>query len=171
MIDPYFITQDNFSKGVYPTLQQRADFMSDACDYVKRETKSATTKCINNDCQREKRVISIISFSFVNTDLRTAFTNVFPEAQWILVDTHKRLAEERIAAREGHFYKNASGASDTDSNAEDDYKDEAQSNDANTNKDKSEWEFAPVDFPHIVLNGNDAVEVNVRRVIECIKLG
>mmetsp|Transcript_29866 Transcript_29866/g.55092 ORF Transcript_29866/g.55092 Transcript_29866/m.55092 type:complete len:104 (-) Transcript_29866:76-387(-) len=36
--------KENFSKGIYPTLKQRADFISNACDHVKGEIISATTK-------------------------------------------------------------------------------------------------------------------------------
>ena len=105
-------------------------------------------------------MIVIISFSFVNTDLRTAFRDTFPEAHWILVDTSDDLAKERISKREGHFYKNTDNA-----------KEEVEDTKAKTDKDddNSEWNFQPVTFPHMILNGREEVEVNATQIIECIE--
>ncbi|KAL7542373.1 hypothetical protein ACHAWF_007163 [Thalassiosira exigua] len=141
--------RDNFSKGMYPTLQQRADFTSDACDYVRGEIDSKSTK--------RSDLTVIISFSFVNDDIRVIFRDAFPHAEWILVDTPENLATERIAAREGHFYKNASDDQGRGAPGED-------SDDSN-----SDWEFRPVDFPHTLLDGRHAVEMNAKKVVECIQ--
>ncbi|KAL7531837.1 hypothetical protein ACHAXR_004266, partial [Thalassiosira sp. AJA248-18] len=151
--------RDNFDKGIYPTLEQRNEFMLHACDYVKGEINAAMT-----NIDLKKKLMAVISFSFVNTDLRTAFRGVFPHAQWILVDTHKKIAEERISAREGHFYKNA--------NSSDDKKiriNEAKEAPCNVSDDNAEWEFRPVDFPHTILNGRDDVEVNAKQIVKCIE--
>ena len=152
--------RDNFSQGIYPTLEQRGTFMLDACEYINGEINDALKNVAD-----QTELITIISFSFVNTDLRAAFRDVFPGAQWILVDTQKQLSEERIQAREGHFYKNAS-TSDENNNDNNNEAKEALSN--NTVDDNSEWEFRPVDFPHTVLDGRDTVEDNAKRIVECI---
>lgn len=140
---------------MYPTLKlkERAGFISDACSHVKSEINQKKTS----------KMIIIVSFSFVNTDLRTAFRDAFPRAQWILVDTDKNLAEERISAREGHFYKAESSSTNSDdevTNSCDDSK--------CANEDNSDWEFRPVDFPHTALDGCDTVEANAKRIVECI---
>jgi len=148
--------RDNFSKGMYPTLLQRAEFISNACDYVNEEIASYS-KTDN------KPSVTIVSFSFVNTDLRTAFRSAFPHAKWILVDTTKRMSEKRISAREGHFYKNAS-----QNNVEKDKDRERMGDVMDEDDDNSEWEFKPVDFPHVVLNGSDSVEDNAKRIVDII---
>lgn len=148
--------RDNFSKGMYPTLSQRAEFIANACDYVNEEI--ATYSKTNN-----KPSVAIVSFSFVNTDLRTTFRSTFPHAKWILVDTTKRMSEGRIEAREGHFYKNASQnivVKDEDAEKMGDVVDE--------DDDNSEWEFKPVDFPHVILNGSDLVEDNAKQIVDII---
>ena len=79
--------RDNFAKGIYPTLQQRAEFIQSACNYVQGEIDSALKQH-----SKQQQLVTIVSFSFVNTDLRTAFQQEFPQAQWILVDTDQQLA-------------------------------------------------------------------------------
>lgn len=59
-------------------------------------------------------MIVIISFSFVNTDLRIAFRDAFPDAHWILIETSDDLAKERISKREGHFYNNTDNVKEED---------------------------------------------------------
>jgi hypothetical protein len=51
------------------------------------------------------KTITIISFSFVNTDLRNVFRQRFPHAQWVLMDTTEMEAQRRIEQRQGHFFK------------------------------------------------------------------
>ena len=105
-------------------------------------------------------MIVIISFSFVNTDLRTAFRESFPDSVWILVDTSDDLAKQRISKREGHFYKNT----DYVKGAEEDATTKTDKDD-----DNSEWNFQPVTFDHMILDGRQDVEVNARQIIECIE--
>ena len=162
----YHITQDNFSKGLYPTLAERAEFMKEASTYVNNKIKSAQQQEIST-----KQLIVIISFSFVNTDLRVAFRVAFPNAEWILVDTNKQLAEERILTREGHFYKNAeiSNKEEKDTISSSEKEDNTKVNDINDDdKNNSEWEFQPVDFPHVILDGRDTVEENAKRIVKYI---
>lgn len=132
--------KDNFAKGIYPTLEERELFAHAACDYVqqKRNGYDLSTPII-------------ISFSFVNTDLRTIFMSRFPEAKWVLIDVSEGTAQSRINLRLGHFYKgNLKG-----SIAQDDHP-------KRITKDNAEREFAPVDFEHICLDGLKPIEENAR---------
>ena len=95
----------------------------------------------------------------MNTDLRDAFRDEFPRARWFLVETSKNLAEERLLAREGHFYK-----SDSTRKSNSDEGVNARENEID--QDNSEWNFRPVTFPHIVLDGRDSVEDNAKRIEE-----
>lgn len=154
--------RDNFSNGLYPTLSQRVEFMKGACIYVNDEMEAAQQRISTTTQQHKHQLIVITSFSFVNTDLRIEFRNAFPCAQWILLDSDKQLAQERILSREGHFYKNAeSNNEDTTSGI--------NKEDSEDNNDMSEWEFQPVDFSHLSLDGCDAVEVNAKRIVDCIQ--
>lgn len=159
--------QDNFAKGIYPSLKQRFDFVSDACVYVDNQIQSAFT--IPNS-----QVVVIISFSFVNTDMRVAFREKYPCCHWILVDTKQHVADERITTREGHFYK---GAQNT-MNARLNQHTNPQNNTTSQSEDKadidsgenSEWEFQPVAFDHTVLDGCDTINYNAIRIVELINL-
>ena len=106
-------------------------------------------------------MIVVISFSFVNTDLRTAFRDAYPESQWILVDTSDGLAKERISKREGHFYKNTDNAKEVEEDETNGAKDK--------DDDNSEWNFQPVTFDHMILDGRQDVEVNAKQIMECIE--
>ena len=154
--------RDNFSNGLYPTPSQRVEFMKGACIYVKDEMEAAQQRISTTTQHHKQQLIVIISFSFVNTDLRTEFRNSFPFAQWILVDANKQLAEERILSREGHFYKNAESNNEDTTGG-------SNKEDSEDNNDISEWEFQPVDFSHLSLDGCDAVEVNAKRIVDCIQ--
>lgn len=150
--------KDNFSKGIYPTLKQRNEFADNCCEYVREQLGEAG--------EVGKPHASIISFSFVNTDLRDIFRSNFPEATWILIDTSEEEATQRIKYRQDHFYKG--GASQTT--------DEAQAcseeqNDATKTQDNdnSDWKFAAVTFEHSILDGREAVEKNASKLIEIIK--
>ena len=123
--------RDNFAKGVYPTLVERQAFASDAADYV--VTASAG-----------KDAVCVVSFSFVNTDLRDSFRARFPEATWALVDASDALAGERIASRDGHFYNPPPAKGD-------------------------EWLFAPVAFDHLVLDATSPVEENVSKLLPLVR--
>lgn len=130
--------------------------MSNASQYVKVEMMAMREKVI------PLPLIVVVSFSFVNTDLRDAFRTAFPDAHWILVDTDENLAKERIVQREGHFY-----------NAESLSKSEVTGDSSNKTSDasveNSEWEFQYVDFPHTALDGRDTANANAKLILECIK--
>mmetsp|Transcript_68056 Transcript_68056/g.76197 ORF Transcript_68056/g.76197 Transcript_68056/m.76197 type:complete len:245 (+) Transcript_68056:69-803(+) len=142
------VMRDNFSKGIYPSLEERSEFAVGACDHVE---KKLGEKLLN--FQQQKVDLSvIISFSFVNTDLRDIFRYRFPNAEWILIDTSEEECTKRIHEREGHFYKGGKPVKKEIDNKE----------------DNSEWKFAPVTFPHIILDGNDPIEDNAKRVVKQI---
>jgi len=138
--------KDNFAKGIYPTLEQREIFAHTACDYVQEK----------RNCYDESTPI-IISFSFVNTDLRTIFMSRFPEATWVLIDVSERTAQSRIDSRLGHFYKGNLKSPI----AQDDHP-------KRITKDNAEWEFAPVDFDHISLDGLKPIEENARHLANVV---
>lgn len=137
--------KDNFAKGIYPTLEQRQEFAEAACDQIEKEL------------DEQQPAACVVSFSFVNTDLRDVFRSRFQNALWALVSTTHDEANRRIAEREGHFYK---GAPDVvhESDREEAIK-----------SDNSEWDFAPVAFPHVNLPGEDSIDDNAVRVAEMIK--
>eukprot|EP00956_Cyclotella_meneghiniana_P032028 scaffold86138_cov66-Cyclotella_meneghiniana.AAC.1 len=162
--------RDNFAKGIYPTIQQRATFITDACKYVNEQmmiqSQSASAK---------EKLVVIIAFSFVNTDMRIKFREQFPHSNWILIDTTKDIAEDRITRREGHYYKGANNACSCTDEAE---KEHASLHDTSENKsnrdvteasDNNEWEFQPVDFNHIILDGCETISNNARRIVEFIQ--
>ncbi len=145
--------RENFAKGIYPTLNQRNEFALSACDYVDKEINKLGEKCIKDD--NEKQPLILISFSFVNTDLRVVFRSRFPSAKWALVDVDDVTAQDRIEKREGHFYKGAPRTKEVVS----------KKSDASEEIDKSEWNFAPVDFEHVILDGLVSIDENVNIVI------
>mmetsp|Transcript_30085 Transcript_30085/g.60451 ORF Transcript_30085/g.60451 Transcript_30085/m.60451 type:complete len:231 (+) Transcript_30085:22-714(+) len=155
--------KDNFAKGMYPTLAERFEFISTACDYVSDK--------ISINQSGNKPLVPIISFSFVNTDMRVEFRKRFPHSEWILVDTSKDLAEERILSREDHFYKGSGGSStdDTKTDGEDDPTTKTTESSDTADVDNSEWEFKPVDYPHVILDGNDEVATNAQKVVDVIQ--
>lgn len=148
--------RDNFGEGIYPTLKERGEFAANACDYV-------DSKLVEQyeTLEKNKPLVAIISFSFVNTDLRDVFRSRFPNAMWALVDTNESEADKRIRTREGHFYKGApeSIAMTSDEKAKKTPKIESDC-------DNIEWEFAPVTFPHTVLPGNESIQSNARTIVD-----
>ena len=137
--------RENFEKGIYPNSAQRVEFMESACDYLE-------SLLLVKQIENPKRYKScLISFSFVNNDLRKVFRNRFPSAKWVLLDTSNEIAASRIEKRNGHFYK---GAPIVES-------------DSVENK-RSEWEFAPIDFEHMKLDGQDSLESNSAKLFEII---
>ena len=86
--------RDNFAQGIYPTLAERQAFASDAADYVRTESDG------------KRRVLCVVSFSFVNDDLRDSFRERFPDATWALVDASDAFAGERIVARRDALFRN-----------------------------------------------------------------
>lgn len=150
--------KDNFSKGIYPTLEQRKEFAIGCCKYVRGKLGEAAAVGSSH--------ATIISFSFVNTDLRDIFRSNFPDATWILIDTSKEEAEKRINSREDHFYKgNTSKTSREEvatANADENDKKEQD-------EDNNNWEFADVTFDHIVFDGGETVGKNVSKMIEILR--
>lgn len=125
--------RDNFTKGIYPTLSQRIEFAKHSCSYVKDQISLDTA---HRDV--------LINFSFVNQDLRDEFRQQFPTASWILLDVSNAVAQDRIEARAGHFYKGKSQP-----------------------KEKtSEWEFDIVNFPHLILDGSQSIQDNAQIIIQ-----
>ena len=123
--------RDNFARGIYPTLAERRAFASDAAEYVVTESDG-------------KGAVCVVSFSFVNTDLRDSFRERFPDATWALVDASDALAGERISQRDGHFYDPPPAKGD-------------------------EWLFAPVEFEHLVLDAMRPVDENVARLLPLVR--
>lgn len=121
---------------------------------------------------KEKLVI-IIAFSFVNTDMRIKFREQFPRSNWILIDTTKDIAEDRITRREGHFYKGANNACTDEVEKESaslhDTSENKRNSDVTGVSDNNEWEFQPVDFNHIILDGCETISNNARRIVEFIQ--
>jgi gluconate kinase len=136
--------KDNFAKGIYPTLEQRQEFALGACDQIEEEL------------DEQQPAACVVSFSFVNTDLRDVFRSRFQNALWALVNTTHDEANKRIAERQGHFYQ---GAPDV----------VLESDREAIKSDNIEWDFAPVDFPHVNLPGEDSVDDNALRVAELIR--
>ena len=133
--------KDNFAQGIYPTLEQRIEFAQQASDYVL--------------LQQQTERPCLISFSFVNTDLRDVFRKAFPEAQWALVDVPETELQRRIQEREGHFYKGKQQSTEETIQPKD--------------HDNSDWEFAPVTFPHTVLNGLRPIDENAQVVLSLLE--
>ena len=77
------------------------------------------------------------------------------------MDTRQSVAEERILTREGHFYK----VSNKTNNSKDEIECDRNSD---TRSRNSDWEFQPVHFTHTVLDGDDTILNNARRIVEVI---
>lgn len=156
--------RDNFANGIYPTLQERQAFAIECCDYVEKQVENYKKEDNPNE------LATIVSFSFVNTDLRDVFRSRFPHAKWILIDTQENEATRRITMREGHFYKGVKkidGSDQKEDNLDTDVRsDKYNDNDENT---KNEWNFAPVTFDHVILDGTETVEVNAKRVVQVMQ--
>lgn len=152
--------RDNFSVGIYPTLKEREVFALECCDYVDTEFDKEVAK-------GTPHVGAIISFSFVNTDLRDIFRSRFPEAQWILIDTSEDEATRRINSRQDHFYKGEPGELATEADEESEIlQQEQQPEDDDEN---SEWKFAPVEFDHMALDGTKEVVENAKYVAQVLR--
>jgi gluconate kinase len=143
--------KDNFAQGIYPTLSQRKEFAVGACDYVDEKL---------NAMRHADKLI--ISFSFVNTDLRDVFRERFLHARWVLIDTNDAEAQHRIDQREDHFYKGARAQKKETGIAKDER--------TQIDQDNSEWNFAKVEFDHVVLDGIQSVEENAKRVLDLLLL-
>lgn len=146
--------RDNFSSGLYPTLQQRQEFAQSACNYVEQRLKEGK----KNLARERKGILAVVSFSFVNTDLRETFRSHFPLAHWILVDTSEQEARKRIEMREEHFYKGKIPKQQSE-----------QSQKIDAEDDNKDWIFAPVTFPHHILDGNAPPESNANEVVSNVR--
>lgn len=142
--------RDNFANGIYPNLSERREFSIIACDYVERE------QLLQQKKQKQNAATTVVSFSFVNTDLRDYFRQRFPHAQWALVDTTEQEANLRIQQRKGHFYKGKVLPATTQPPPSKEDREPA---------DNADWKFAPVDFPHTILDGNMPVAHNAQIVV------
>jgi hypothetical protein len=61
-------------------------------------------------------------------------------------------ADRRIQLREGHFYNQETS-------------DEREVVD----EENYDWNFAPVTFPHVILDGSDGIESNANKIVKLIK--
>jgi gluconate kinase len=150
--------KDNFANGMYPTLEQRQEFAKGCCEYVEKELDE---KWQNGSVN----VATIVSFSFVNTDLRDIYRSRFPDSSWVLIDTTEDESTRRINAREDHFYK---GDTSSDETSDSDLKSVEDEEDSEPDVDNSEWNFAPVTFPHVSLDGNQPIDVNAEKVLDVL---
>ena len=146
--------KDNFAKGQYPTLEERNIFALAACDYVEKQLEENLEKV-------ESDLGAVVSFSFVNTDLRDNFRTRFPQAQWVLIDTDDDEATRRINERKDHFY---TGNANTKDGEDSPVKEEKKE----PNGDNSDWDFASVTFPHVILEGKNSIDVNAEKVLEVL---
>ena len=162
----------NFSKGIYPSLEQRAVFAESACDYVETEVRKARDLLVEDD--DDASISVIIAFSFVNNDLRGTFRSRFPNAAWVLVDVTDDLAQDRIDQRVDHFYKGAPVEKleeEETPNSEETLDSEETGRSRSTENNDGEWNFAPVNFHHIVLDGKHSIAHNAGRVADiCMEL-
>jgi gluconate kinase len=143
--------KDNFARGIYPTLREREEFARTACAHV------------NEQCELLRARCAIVSFSFVNADLREKFRESFPNSTWILLNTAEDIAEERIKQRKDHFYRGKGHATEKpDSTKNVDIT-------AKSNVDNSVWTFAPIPFAHTVLNGEDPPEANAAQIVQIVE--
>lgn len=132
--------KENFSNGVYPTSEERIRFMQSACDYVASILRLQ---------DKERCKACLVSFSFVNSDLRKVFRKRFHHSKWVLLDITQDVANERIALREDHFYK---GEPDVDSKQQ-----------------GNEWKFEVIDFPHTILDGLDSIQANAEKLANILR--
>jgi adenylate kinase family enzyme len=151
--------KENFAKGIYPTLQERQAFATSACDYVDdciRKATGADDAADPSSSSSSRQVVAGISFSFVNTDLRDTFRQRFPKASWFLVEVSEDIATERIQRREGHFYNGKVELPSTEGKAES----------SHPRGDNDDWSFAPVTFPHTILDGVKPIDENAETVAQ-----
>ena len=151
----------NFAQGIYPTLQQRNQFAVSCCDYVNESIQQFTEA--NHNGHRdvgEQTLLVIVSFSFVNDDLRINFRQQFPNSYWILIHTSDKEAQRRIQLRDNHLYK---GKPQHPSDSVD------SSACHQSSSDNNEWNFAPVTFPHAVVNGHNPIEQTSSEIVTLIQ--
>lgn len=138
--------KDNFADGVYPTLKERKKFAEEACDYVLRAIENASGS-----------KAAIVSFSFVNEDLRIIFRQRYPYSIWLLIAVDESEANARVLQRKGHFYKGKTT------------KAKALETVDRLESDNSEWAFAPVTFQHKIVDGMLPIDINAKKVADFVK--
>ena len=165
--------RDNFAKGIYPTLKQREDFAEGACNFVDAQLFNFLS---DKSAGEALRPACIISFSFVNVDLREVFRVRFPQAIWMLMDVNDSTAKIRIDQREGHFYKGApagegssSATGSSNSSLKEGTQEKRVGQSSQNNGDGSEWDFAPVTYPHIILDGVVDISTNAKIIVDEIE--
>jgi hypothetical protein len=82
-----------------------------------------------------------------------------------LIDTTEDESTRRINAREDHFYK---GDTSSDETSDSDLESVEDEEDSEPDVDNSEWNFAPVTFPHVSLDGNQPIDVNAKKVLDVL---
>jgi hypothetical protein len=155
--------RDNFAAGIYPTLEQRNEFALSCCDHV--ELSLLQFEKEKQQANDPRLLAGVVSFSFVNKDLRDIFRSRFPLATWVLMDTVDEEAKLRIEQREGHFYQ---GKTDASLSSGETAKAKKEETSPGSDKDNSEWNFAPVTFHHVLLNGYDPIEKNAEKVAKIL---
>jgi len=151
---------------MYPTFAERQQFASAACDYVDDAIALEKTQISQEEESGgtlDSNLAAVVSFSFVNQDLRDYFRQRFPQTKWVLINTTEMEADLRIQQRENHFYKGKDGA-------EGKIERELPTKDIeeNTKEDNPDWEFDPVDFEHISLDGKCSIDQNAKQVLDII---
>lgn len=161
---PYWM-KSNFIKGLYPTLSQRKNLITIACDNLHAniyDKKSQTNS---------SAIFAIITFSFINDDTRRIFRENFPHAIWVLVDVSEKLSQKRMENRVGHFYKGEVRESRGMRSLRDNdispiaYVEPISNSEANNNYERN---FSRITFPHVVLDGTESVESNAKRVVAIV---
>ena len=174
--------RDNFAKSIYPTLAQRLEFAQECCKRV--ETELLKIEKQRNKKEQQASAALIVSFSFVNADLRDVFRKRFPESKWVLIETSEEEAQRRLEQRQGHFYRGkqqqvASISTGTSTTAHPPENSSTRTQEKTTtnvpsapadDKNNSDWNFAPVTFPHTVLDGssNNSIETNAAELVRII---
>lgn len=156
----------NFDKGIYPTLQQRNQFAISCCDYVNESIQKfiQSKTCTFNITPPSvgQQILVIVSFSFVNDDLRINFRQQFPNSYWILIHTSEVEAQRRIQQRSNHFYKGKPLHTESESSI-------GSPHHHQISNDNNEWNFAPVTFPHTIVNGHNPIEQTSSEIVALIK--
>ena len=195
--------KENFTKGIYPNIEERSKFAHEACYYVNNEIDSRRKKLTEQNkqlsslfsrpfhtkeetlgskqsvddktyqAQNANSMTILISFSFVNEDLRNIFRSYYPGAHWLYIETPASVAYRRIDERKGHFSKNKNvpGAITLDSAVNNNDDTIPVSNITNTpplQQMNSDWTFAKVNFPHFIVNGKRSIVQNTIEILRII---
>lgn len=85
------------------------------------------------------------------------------------MDVTDQIAKERIKAREGHFYEGAPPSERKEEKDTGDTKHKSRATEGkNSDEDNSQWKFAAVTYPHVVLDGTKNVDINAHKVVETL---